>query len=71
MITLELKYGTMNIEVETVDNGFQRVARYSLAKHSRFSGKTLTNRSKLYKTEAGATREAEKFADQQARALGN
>lgn len=69
MITLELKYGKMTIEVERIDSGFQRVARYSLAKHSKLAGKTLTSRGKVYKTERGARQEAEKFADQQARLL--
>lgn len=70
MITLQLRYGQMKIEVEHTDQGFQRVARYSLAKHSRFAGKILTHRGKVYKREGSAIKDVEKFAAQQARVLG-
>lgn len=70
MQTLQLKYGEMKIEVESVEGGFQRVARYSLAKHSRLAGKTLTHRGKVYKRESSAAKDVEKFAAQQQRALG-
>ena len=68
MITIQLPRGTMKIEIEEVNGQYQRVSRYTFAT-GKFAGKTLTNRSKTYKTERGAVKEAEKFADQQARVM--
>ncbi len=69
MIKLVLPRGIMRIDIEEVDGQYQRVSRYTL-NSGKFVGKTLSHRSKLYKTVKGAEKEAEKFADQQARVMG-
>lgn len=68
MITLQLSHGTMKIEIEEVNGQYQRVSRYTL-NTGKYAGRTLTHRSGMYKTVKGATKEAEKFADQQARVM--
>lgn len=68
MIKLVLPRGTMRIDIEEVNGEYQRVSRYTL-NTGKYAGKALIHRSKMYKTVRGATKEAEKFADQQARVM--
>ena len=63
--TISLKYGPMVITVEPTPDGFQRVARYTLTNHPNLNNKTLTSRSKTYKTLRGAANEAEKYSTAQ------
>ena len=70
MISLNLSYGRMDIEVEYINGSYRRVSRYYL-KVGKLAGRTMVNRSrKTYKTFAGAMREAGKFADQQKQVFG-
>ncbi len=63
--TINLKYGPMVISVEQTSQGWQRIARYSLVNHPKFSQKALTNKSEFYKTQRGAMQEADKYIAQQ------
>lgn len=53
-----LKYGPMKFHVVETSGGFQAISVYHLTAHPTLSSKTLTNKSKVYKTRAGAEKKA-------------